>query len=772
MGVLHKLTLVLRRIDPGNKSWEELQKERARQKANDAFDTKDDDARREQLSEISETFAHYRDSDFGRKLYLIQNSIFGVDIQPVACQIAKLRFFISLTIEQTPTRDKSKNFGIKPLPNLETRFIAADTLIGLRLTGKDSLQSPAIRELEEKLKQNRERHFNAKTRQKKLDCSKKDQKLRQKLAKTLEEHYQRDAVGNEAKRVVDEETKKLTRQLSDYRNKVELGKQDTLLENTGNQQSQTSVWDKEIAKLEVAIVKKRELVNAILQQDESVKSSVVWRKAEEAVENRNVQIHAESEKISQWDPYDQNAKADWFDREYMFGVTDGFDIVIGNPPYIQLQKNGGRLGNLYQDCNFQTFARTGDIYQLFYEKGIQSTRQGGVLCYITSNKWMRAGYGTKLRQFFLENNPLVLLDLGPDVFETATVDTNIIVVQNSDNQRQTKALTLTQQDNADMPQQIASQAVTLSQLNSEAWFIGSEAEIALKGKIERMGKPLKEWDVNIYRGIVTGLNEAFIIDSEKRLEILNNCYTEAEHQRTDTIIKPILRGKDVKRYAYRWAGLYLIFIPWHFPLHEDATIVGASEKAESQLKEQYPTMYNHLFAYKEKLATRNRDETSIRYEWYALQRCANTYYPEFVKEKIIYREISEYLNATYCGENNIFISNKLYMVTGANLKYLVSFLNSKVVNNVLLNTANLTGGKGANYLNNIPIPPITPKNQPIAKEIEVFVDKILAITKDQDYLQSSANQANVHEYEAKIDKLVYQLYNLTPSEISLIENNS
>ena len=240
MGILHKLTLALRRIDPDNKSWEELQKERARQKANDAFDTKDDDARREQLSEISETFKHYRDSDFGRKLYLIQNSIFGVDIQPVACQIAKLRFFISLTIEQTPTGDKSKNFGIKPLPNLETRFIAADTLIGLRLTEKVSLQSPAIRELEEELKQNREQHFNAKTRQKKLDCSKKDQKLRQKLAETLEEHYQQNAVGNEAKRVVDDETKKLTRQLTDYRNKVEAGKQETLLENI---EAQQNLWD-------------------------------------------------------------------------------------------------------------------------------------------------------------------------------------------------------------------------------------------------------------------------------------------------------------------------------------------------------------------------------------------------------------------------------------------------------------------------------------------------------------------------------------------------
>ena len=162
MGVLHKLTLALRRLDPDNSRWEQLQKERAIQRAEVAFDTKDDSTRREELVEIDETFKRYRDSDFGRKLYLIQNSIFGVDIQSIACQIAKLRFFISLAIEQVPDRD-AENFGIKPLPNLETRFVAANTLIGLK-SGQLQMSEELTRDLERELHDNSERHFHAPTR--------------------------------------------------------------------------------------------------------------------------------------------------------------------------------------------------------------------------------------------------------------------------------------------------------------------------------------------------------------------------------------------------------------------------------------------------------------------------------------------------------------------------------------------------------------------------------------------------------------------------------
>ena len=139
----------------------------------------------------------------------------------------------------------------------------------------------------------------------------------------------------------------------------------------------------------------------------------------------------DAEKIAKWDLYDQNATADWFDSEWMFGITHGYDVVIGNPPYIQLQKDGGRLGNLYQNAGFDNFARTGDIYCLFYERGIKLLTRNGHLCYITSNKWMRAGYGKKLRDYFATyTQPVQLLDMGPDVFD-ATVDTNILLLQNT-----------------------------------------------------------------------------------------------------------------------------------------------------------------------------------------------------------------------------------------------------------------------------------------------------------------------------------------------------
>ena len=262
-------------------------------------------------------------------MYLIQNSIFGVDIQSVACQISKLRFFISLAIEQEPEQD-AENFGIKPLPNLETRFIAANTLI--ELERQRTLTSNKARDLEQELRDNRERHFHATTRQQKWACKRKDKELRSELATELK------SMGTPAD---------------------------------------------------------------------------------------------DAEKIAYWDPYDQSSTADWFDPELMFGITEGFDVVIGNPPYVQLQKDRGRLGRLYQPCKFDTFIRTGDIYCLFYEKAHQLSKNNGHVCFITSNKWMRAGYGKKLRDYFINHTqPIQLLDMGPNVFD-ATVDTNILLFQNT-----------------------------------------------------------------------------------------------------------------------------------------------------------------------------------------------------------------------------------------------------------------------------------------------------------------------------------------------------
>ena len=176
----------MKRLDPNNNRWEALQKEFAGKRAAAAFNTQNRQERDDELTEISATFERYRDSDFGRKLYLIQNSIFGVDIQPIACQIAKLRFFISLTIEQEPDRD-AENFGIKPLPNLETRFVAADTLIGIGLSETRGLfQDDAVQQLLKKIDAIREKFFLANNRTQKRKLEEQEEDCRKQLEEELE----------------------------------------------------------------------------------------------------------------------------------------------------------------------------------------------------------------------------------------------------------------------------------------------------------------------------------------------------------------------------------------------------------------------------------------------------------------------------------------------------------------------------------------------------------------------------------------------------------
>ena len=227
-----------------------------------------------------------------------------------------------------------------------------------------------------------------------------------------------------------------------------------------------------------------------------------------------------------WDPYDQNASADFFDSEWMFNVKDGYDVVIGNPPYIQLQNDGGRLANLYEPCNFETFTRTGDIYCLFYEKANQLSKTGEHVCFITSNKWMRAAYGKKLRDYFIERTqPIQLLDMGPDVFD-ATVDTNILLFQNalSDVRLTFTATTIRSDFDAyagNIAQYVKDNGVPMElPPRGEPWVILSSAELALKRKIEEVGKPLKDWDINIYFGIKTGCDAAFVINEGKREELI------------------------------------------------------------------------------------------------------------------------------------------------------------------------------------------------------------------------------------------------------------
>ena len=281
---------------------------------------------------------------------------------------------------------------------------------------------------------------------------------------------------------------------------------------------------------------------------------------------------------------------------------------------------------------------------------------------------------------------------------------------------------------------------------SESWVVLSSIEQSIKQKIEKAGTPLKDWDINIYRGVLTGFNDAFIISSQKREEILNNCKTEEERKKTDELIRPILRGRDIKRYGYDWAGLYLVYIPWHFPLHKDNTIQGASEKAEKEFQKQYPAVYGHLLNYKKELSARNKAETGIRYEWYALQRWGANYSDDFFKQRIIYREIGEEMDACLIPKG-IVINNKLYMVSGENLEFLIIFFNSSLFNKIILQTANLTGGKGVDFMDKINV--IKPTNQDILKAKEL--------------LASSDDESK--------DDFINSLYRLSEEEINFIKSS-
>ena len=649
MGALHKLTLALRRLDPKNDLWEVLQKEMAGRRAAAAFDTEDQAERDAELDEISATFERYRDSDFGRKLYLIQNSIYGVDIQPIACQIARLRFFISLAIEQEPSREVAENYGIKPLPNLETRFVAANTLLALDTSGPQmDLMSPEVMDLQEKLNANRERHFHATTRQHKLACRKKDQELRGELAEELKR------IGMPA--------------------------------------------------------------NA-------------------------------AEKVAFLDPYDQNAQADWFDCSYMFGVAEGFDLVIGNPPYIQLQKDGGKLGRLYKDAGYATFARTGDIYQLFFEKGCQLLRPGqGVLSYITSNSWLKAEYGKRLRRYFSDHHtPLRLLEMGKDIFENAIVDTSILMVRAGNSREKALAVDMDRLSDKRFPPELSVWGPFRAE-GERPWCALSAIERGIMDKMEAIGTPLKDWDIDIYRGVLTGYNKAFIVDDKVRATLV------AQDPKSAEIIKPILRGRDIQRYQAQWAGLWMIAT---FPsLHLDIN--------------DYPAVKKHLLSYdKERLeqagktlADGRKSRKKTPHHWFELQdTCA--YYEQFSNEKIVWIELVNRGRFAY-DESGIFCEATAFMMTGPCIKYLCAMLNSKLIHWFLQQVAP-TSGLGTLrwkkvYIESIPIPKVSAE---IQNSLVHPIDEILSA-------KTVNCGAELRKWEGEIDRKVFELFGLSQLEVQSI----
>jgi len=436
----------------------------------------------------------------------------------------------------------------------------------------------------------------------------------------------------------------------------------------------------------------------------------------------------------------------------------GFDIVIGNPPYVRQEQIKDLKPALQRE--YECYTGKADLFVYFYEQGLNLLKPGGYLTYISSNKYMRSSYGEKLRDFLGSKSKILhLIDFGDtNVFEEASVCSSIILLYKDAPKQDTnsvKALTWSQDEPLDNLAAVFKQRSILilqKELTRDGWRLESPSVLRLLEKLRKAGTPLGEYvNGRFYYGIKTGCNEAFVVDRATRDRLI------AEHPSSAEVLKSFVRGRDVKRWRVDYQDLWLLFIPWHFPLHEDTTIQGASEKAEKVFSQKYPAVYNHLLDYKTQLSNRNKSETGIRYEWYALQRCAATYWQEFERPKIIYPDIYEHQSFTI-DLDGFFSSNTCYIISTDEL-WLSGLLNSQIVECFYKSISSSLGGNSlrgfSNYIKQIPIPSIGETDR---KMIENLVQKCL-----------DSRGQGVEQWEREIDEIVARLYGLTETERAIIE---
>ncbi len=662
---------------------------------------------------------------FYTKKDIIENNLFGVDINPNSCEITKLRLWIELLKHSFYQSFEDEAYhDLKTLPNIDINIKCGNSLISYFEIDKSLSHYPNIKERMNKYK-------NIVKDYKEGFYTDKNQ-INQEI-KNLKISFKNFCFADKFKKEMKSFNEKCEKYSKKYGNFLAVNDENLRIFVSAN--LTLFDFDEKEAKKEFANLKK---------------------------EYDNI-FNLENNYPFEW----RFEFPEILDDD---GNFQGFDLIIGNPPYIRQEEIKELKPNLAK--NYKVYKGTSDIYTYFYELGFNILKSNGVLSFITSNKYTRAGYGEALREFLLKNVSILdYIDLnGIKVFDSATVDTSILSfekLKSKDSSFRYLAL-----DNENLKAcgysiDLCKDFKELSQksLSKENFTFSDESTNSLKAKIERIGTPLKEWQgLNIYRGILTGYNEAFIISTEKRNEILENCKDEAEKERTAKLIRKMLRGRDIKRYSYEWAGLWIIFIPWHFPNVEKPKTMLENEQ---DLKEQYPSLYKHLLSHKERLSKRNKEETGIRYEWYCLQRWGANYYQEFEKEILVWKAVGRNLAFALTEKNTLVSAPSSFISADTNLlKYFCGILLSNVLKWLILQISDTTGA-GDLMLNNqslerLSIPKINSKNQKIADELVNSVDEILK-AKEQD------KNANTQELENKINSLVYKLYNLTEDEIKIIE---
>jgi hypothetical protein len=666
MGALQKMVHILRKLDPGNIGWRDRQLAKAR-----ALDNAE--ARRRAVTAVEETFARHGD-DYGRKLYLIENCLYGVDKEPIAVQITKLRFFISLVVDQE-VNNRRPNRGVVALPNLETKIVAANSLLTLHRLGDQLFGNPDVDALKAELATVRHDHFSAGSYPEKKRLRTRDRQIRQRIARLL---------------------------------------------------TDDGFYDP-----------------------------------------------AEARLISAWDPYRPEHHADYFDPEWMFNLPAGFDVVIGNPPYVRHEKIKDQKPAF--KTAYHCFTGTADLFVYFYERSLDLLRPGGYLSFISSNKYFRAGYGERLRHFLTQTTEIrQLIDFGDAPVFTAIAYPSIILAKKVRETRNKSVLAdpgdidapppldaavrvLAWEPGptiASFPEVFAQQNFTIRQsaLTPDGWRLESPTMARLLAKIRAAGRPLDSFvDNRFYRGVLTGFNEAFVLTSRQERDDL-----VAADPGAAAIIKPFIRGRDVKRWAVDFAEQYLIVIessenkmhPWSDK---------SGKAAEASFEKKYPGVWKRFDGFRRELIER---EDQGRFFW-ELRSCA--YWEEFSRPKIAYQEIATF--QAFAWEASGYIAtNKVFIIPEA-APLVLGILNSRpawwLLNQV---STKMVGGALAlqmPFLGQVPIPVATNSHtKAIERRVQMILEK-----------KAASASTFVADLEAEIDGLVAHLYGLTEDEFRLLLND-
>jgi len=580
------------------------------------------------------------------KKEIIQESIYGVDIEPSAVEIAKLRFWLSIVVDDIePT----------PLPNLAYKIMIGNSLIET-INGLDPLVQ----------NQNKK--------------GKKDLiLLRDKFHQYFEltDNSEKEKLNEEIKRVINFILQSTLKNFDIDKSLFDM--------NKAEQKKYNEDYEKYM------------LLKGIIEEYRTLNSTTEL----------------------------------FFYKVYFKDVMDkgGFDVVIGNPPYVRHEKIKAIKERLKIE-GYESYNGTADLYIYFFEQGYRLLKPNGILSYITSNKYTRAKYGKEFRKFVLDNTQILeYIDFNDiQIFESATVATSIFTYKKTSNRKSSFLycdVNRTYKKGENLEKFVTNKGFNYPQsdLDEGGFIFMNQEELAIKKVIEKKGVTLKEWDIEIKSGIKTGFNEAFIIDGKIKDELI------AKDTNNSKVIKPLLRGRDIKRYGHEFADKWLINIHNNPPINV----------------EEYPTIKEHLNKYIDKLEKRSDKGVTP----YNLRNCA--YLDEFEKEKIMWLELTDNPKFTL-DSSNCLLEMTVFFISGENLKYLLALLNSKVVF-WYFNFICAESGVGTNrwkkiYVEQLPIPKISKEAQ---KPFEILVDYILFAKENNLNLEASY-------FESVIDGLVYDLY--------------